>query len=113
MEWREIREVSKMDRIINTGNINHPHIHWAKACSGQERETGFLDMLNDYILEQFLMEPKRGQVTLLLISCGTQGLVRDRNVTESLGNSDHAAISFAVHVGGRVLSKSDTKSLDF
>ena len=110
---REIREVSKRDRIVILTNFNSPHIEWANVCSGQERETGCLNMLNDCALEQFLMEPNRGQVSLDLTSCGTQELVRDENVTESLGNSVHAAISFAMHAGRRVSCKSDTKILDF
>nr|GFB50161.1 hypothetical protein [Tanacetum cinerariifolium] len=110
---KQIREVSTRDRVVVMGDFNYPHIDWVNSCSGHERETGFLDMLNDCALEQLVTEPTRGQVTLDLILCGTQDLVREVNVTEPLGNSDHAAICFAMHVGGRVPSKSDTKTLDF
>ena len=109
---REIREVSKRDKIVIMGNPNSPHMNWVNVCLSQERVTGFFEMLKDCALEQFLMEPNRGQVTLDLLFFNSQDLVRDRNVTESLGNRDHAAISFSLHVGGRVSSKSDTKSLD-
>ena len=65
-----MREVSRRDRVLIMGDFNYPHIDWVNACSAQERETWFLDMLNDFALEQIVMEPTRGQVTLDLILCG-------------------------------------------
>ena len=84
-------EGSKRDRTVIMGDFNYPHINWGNACSGQEREIRFLDMLNDCALEQLMMQHTRGQVT--------QDLVRDANVTEMLGNTNHAAISFSMHAG--------------
>ena len=110
---KQFREVTKKDKVVIMGDFNYPHIDWVNWCSGQAKETGFLDELNDCALEQLVMEPTRGQVTLDLILCGNQDLVRDVNVTEPLGNSDHHAIGFAMHVQERVQSKSDTKTLDF
>ena len=83
------------------GDFNYSYIDWVKASLSQEREIGFLDMLNDSAQELLVMEPTRGQLTLHLVLCGTQDLVRDMNVTGLLGNTDHAANSFAVHFKGK------------
>lgn len=52
------------------------------------------------------MEPTKGQVIIL---SNTQDLVRDVTATEPLGNRDHAAICFALHVRGTVSNKSDIR----
>lgn len=55
------------------------------------------------------MKHTRRQVTLDLILGGSQDLVSNVFVTEPLGNSDRAMIHFTMHVGGQVLSNSETK----
>lgn len=82
---KETRQMLRRDRVVIMGDFTYPHIDWVNSCSGHERETGSLDMLNDCALEQLVMESTRGQATLDLILCGTHDLVREVNATEPLG----------------------------
>lgn len=77
----------------------------------ENNRVGFPDISNNSALEHLVMSPTRQQVILDLILCGTPDLVRNVNVTEPLGNREHAVIHFTGHVGGRVSSKSEIKTL--
>lgn len=71
-------------------------------------------MLNDCALDsQLVMELTRGQPSLDLTWCATHDLVRDVNVFELLRYSDHLAIRFAIHIGGREPGKFDVKTIAF
>lgn len=44
---KQIREATRRDRVVITGDFNYPHIDWINSSSGHEWETRFLDVLND------------------------------------------------------------------
>lgn len=66
----------------------------------------FLDVINDFFLEQLILEPTEGEAILHLILSNTQDLVQKRSAGEPLGNSDHNIITFDNLAGGSKLKKS-------
>lgn len=83
---------------------NRLNLCWASSRSDHERDR-LSSKLNGWAFEQWV-----NQRTVDSYFYGTQDLVRDVNVTEFWGNSDHPAICFNMCVRR---SKSNTKNLDF
>ncbi|XP_065418714.1 zinc finger protein 707-like isoform X3 [Chrysemys picta bellii] len=63
------------------GDFNYPHIDWVHVTSGWDAEIKFLDTLNNYFLEQLVLEPTRGEAILDTVLSGAEDLVQEMPVT--------------------------------
>ena len=90
--------------IILAGDFNFPGIHWIDGGSqlqpnpayGHEINLLFLDIIDDYSLEQFVIFPTRDNNILDLVF-SSQPMISQISVVP--GMSDHEAILFSVNSG--------------
>jgi len=91
-------------RIVLAGDFNFPDIYWEDGVGcirtnpayGCECKELFLDLLNDFALEQQVKEPTRGTRILDLVLSLQPQLIS--NVSVIPGMSDHEAITFQLNL---------------
>ena len=90
-------------RIVLAGDFNFPDIYWEDGVGcirtnpayGCECKELFLDLLNDFALEQQVKEPTRGTRILDLVLSLQSQLIS--NVSVIPGMSDHEAVTFQLN----------------
>ncbi|XP_059806825.1 uncharacterized protein LOC132381440 [Hypanus sabinus] len=69
-------------------------VDWENQNGTGPREREFVECLRDGFLEQLVLEPTREKAILDLVLCNELDLIRDLEVKEPLGDSDHNMICF-------------------
>lgn len=85
----------KSGEKIITGDFNHETIDWELMEAGLEGQR-FLDVVEDLFLTQHVNKTTRENNTLDLVLSSNPEQVRNLNVIEKLGNSDHNMVEFEI-----------------
>ena len=96
-----------LPNIILAGDFNFPDIHWIDGggqlqpnpAYGHEINSLFLDIINDYSLEQFVTFPTRGNNILDLVF-SSQPIISQISIVP--GMSDHEATLFSINSGANI-----------
>ena len=96
-----------LPNVILAGDFNFPDIHWIDGYGqlqpnpayGHEINSLFLDIINDFSLEQFVTFPTRDKNILDLIF-SSQPIIPKLSVIP--GMSDHEAILFSINSGANI-----------
>ena len=75
------------------GDFNHRNIDWDLLESDSEGEA-FLNLTQDFFMTQHVLEPTRGENTLDLVLSTNPDMIKNVNVTEPFGTSDHSIVNF-------------------
>ena len=102
---RLLNDSVSLPSIILAGDFNFPDIHWIDGngqlqpnpAYGHKSNSLFLDIINDFSLEQFVTFPTRGKNILDLIFSSLPIL---HKLSVIPGMSDHEAILFSINSGG-------------
>ena len=105
--------------LVVTGDFNLPDITWSETGGrlisnptyGSVLNNTFLNILDDFSLEQLILSPTRGNHILDLILTSQPGLFTD--VTIVPGLSDHEAVTFRFNATVKRLTKVKCKILLF
>ena len=95
-----LQECSKLtDLVTICGDFNFRTIDWNLHCSKNKTETQFLDVLDDLYLQQHVSEFTRKRGTdspslLDLIISDQSQIINKHHISDPLGNSDHAILSW-------------------
>ena len=81
--------------VIITGDFNHETIDW-ELMESQAEGQEFLDTVEDLFLEQHVTTPTREKNLLDLVLSTNPEQIRDVEVTEKFGSSDHNMVKFNV-----------------
>ena len=81
--------------LLLLGDFNLPNTSWGEVPKCYDALSAvFCDVVDDYFLQQMVLEPTRRENILDLILTNTPELLMNINVCEGLGNSDHSSIEF-------------------
>ncbi len=80
-----------------------PNIDWENSNGRSNKDTKFIDTLQDNFMYQHVDQPTRyriGQTPTLddLILSSTKDLIQDITYSDPLGKSDHICITFTIDV---------------
>lgn len=94
--FTRIRQSCSGGKTLVMGDFNYPAIDWDLVKAQGKEEEAFLDAINDSFLLQYVNNPTRGNAVLDLVLCNDPDRIRNVEVKEPLGTSDHYTISFDV-----------------
>lgn len=103
-----ITEACKSGEIVLMGDFNFPNIDWDDNVAVNDREAGFLDVIQDSFLQQMVHQGTRDSAILDLIFCSNGERIDNLTIGEHLGDSDHNNIRFEIILKTK---KIDTKRL--
>ena len=89
----EIRRACTHRRVCVMGDFNFRSVDWELMVGSSEAED-FLTVIQDNFLKQVIEEPTRGNSILDLVLTNRDNMVREVEIGEHLGNSDHCEIRF-------------------
>ena len=96
--------------LILAGNFNLPDIEWQDGhgypLTMSEINSLFLDMVNEYGLEQCIQEPTRQDHILDLVFASQPSLIE--SITTTPGMSDHEAVIFSINTHSVLINKKET-----
>ena len=87
-----VTRVSK-ERTLIIGDFNFPDIHWIDETKLDESNK-FVKCINDNFLHQKVHDATRGENVLDLILVTDESMIREVNVGEPFGTSDHNIVRF-------------------
>jgi endonuclease/exonuclease/phosphatase family metal-dependent hydrolase len=100
--------------VIIVGDFNMPSIDWEAWNGKSQRDTMFIDTLQDQYLSQHVEEPTRyrfGQNPSLvdLVISSEEDLVSELKHLDPIGKSDHLCIIFRIEIEPEVVNKNQQK----
>ena len=108
----QISELSDTHDSIIIGDFNLPVTEWGEPLTFHHGHDLY-NNLKESALTQFVRNPTRGTHILDLVFTTNEELVKNLNVGEELGNSDHRAITFNINFINNVSKESKQKVLDY
>ncbi len=89
---------------VTMGDFNCPAINWETVSSG--RESGqLLNFYNENFLNQFVVEPTRGENILDIILATEEDLIKEVVIGNPLGTSDHSIVKLKVTIEKNIREK--------
>ena len=77
------------DRVVLIGDFNYPDIDWVNMQAEKQNSRTFLNIMQDNFLVQHVDHPTRGNAILDLLFTSDEAMVRNLDIGESFGGSDH------------------------
>ena len=88
--------------IILCGDFNLPSLNWSELGPSSSLESNqstlFCDLINDFSLDQLVLEPTRGNNVLDLLLTDHPEYIRKVEVTDGISGSDHDSVQFSINL---------------
>ena len=110
--YDQISELSDVHDAIIIGDFNLPVKHWGQQLTSHHGHDLYSN-LKESSLTQFVKHPTRDKHILDLVLATKDELVKDLNVGEKFGNSDHKEITFTINFSTNNLNHSKEKVPDY
>jgi len=104
--YGELRKIS-VGHIIIVGDFNCPNVNYDLLDADNEGMR-LLEFLDDNFLLQLIDSPTRANNILDLLIVSQVNLVRNIEISEPIGNSDHNMIKFNINLENKIMSNSQT-----